>query len=327
MMCCATQQHCRAAAQSRLQNPCSSIPNAVLVNGVCKCENPTFNVSALANTTLVACLNSAISSLSCPTAYPVPTRRGANGGIVSCSTAGSVCPVNALPLMNALGVPVECRSGAVACPAAYNVSALANQTLAGCLPTGISACPTVYPVSWKDSLNGVSSVIVVCATAGTTCPSPDVSAPGRRTTLVVYGAALDVVGCYLRASTCGATNEIDMIWLFNVSSAVTVGCRNQAAQSCPPGWSLISPLGLCTTRYDPRSPCLPNTPCVLPGSFNNNGTISPCPANAYCLGNSQSFFPPSTYLPAAVACPSNTPFSPPGSTSLNNCTAGPSPSP
>lgn len=261
---------------------CSAIPNSVPVNGVCQCAQPAFNISALSNTRLVACLPS--GSTNCPPAYPVATRRGTTGGLISCSTAGSTCPPNSLPLYSAAGTLVECRDGAKACPSAYgiplqgpppstplvgclsstattcpaafNVPVTVGSSLAGCLPTGTSSCPINYLL-----VRNASNTFTGCASS---CPP---------NSLLLYNATGIPVECRVGSSSCPASFKTDI--LSPAPSWNLVGCLSNNAQSCPGSYSVS---GLSNNSV---AACLPTGSTTCPAAYplisrTDLGIISSC---------------------------------------------------
>ena len=208
------------------QVDCSGIPNSVAVAGVCQCAATGFNVTALSNSTLLACLPSS-SSTACPPAYPLPTRQGATGPIQSCSTANSVCPSGSLTLVNAAYKSVECRVGAVACPAAY-------------------------PVTWFDY---DKPPILACAPANSTCPPRSYPTLGGRLALSVYDAQYKLVQCSLKSIACYPPYIASLLYTVNasdVSNQQLDGCSTSA--TCPPSYPVSLIKGDCLKVVPAPSP-------------------------------------------------------------------------
>jgi hypothetical protein len=157
------------------QTICSAIPDSVPVGGVCQCAAPAFNISAYSGTTLTECLAS--STTDCPPSFPVDTRPGSNAPITSCSTRGSTCPPNSVPLYNTALAVVECRSGADRCSgAAYSIALFnAQSTLVGCLATRSTSCPADFPIPTLDPQGFITSCKAGPNLAPTPPPSPPVN--------------------------------------------------------------------------------------------------------------------------------------------------------
>ncbi len=204
-----------------------------------------FNVSALANTTLLACLSSGVSSSSCPPAYPVPTRRGANGGITSCSTANSVCPSGSLRLVDAASKTVECRLGAVACPAAYPVA----------IKLGDSDPEPVY-----------------CAVrTNYKCPPP-LDPSVTPVSLSVYDAQYNLVQCWIFQSKCPSTFPTQLVNL-SPTPRVLEGCAANTT-ACPPAYPVKQDPTTCAANAPPTPSPTPSPPPVRAACIPSRGPLN-----------------------------------------------------
>jgi hypothetical protein len=204
------------------QVDCSSIPNSVPVAGVCRCAAAGFNITALSNSTLLACLPS--SSPACPPAYPLPTRQGATGGgIQSCSTANSVCPSGSVTMVDAAYNSAECRVGVVSCQR------------------------TAYFVSWYEVENGGGPPLA-CAPAKSTCPPRSYPTLGGPLALPLYVPPFTLAICYLKDTRCGSIYTILARNFTNGTADVVDGCF--LGPTCPSEY----PISVGNTCYKQQVP-------------------------------------------------------------------------